>query len=127
MIQKRPIGIMILSIITIIYALLDIGQFFMPIETESRIEYAFPILGILFLPFGIGAMAIKEWARKGIIFSYCIAIVITIFDVFQNMPSGIILNCSFILFFFTVIVYFSRREIRQFFTSKSEQNKNNGI
>jgi len=119
--QKRPIGVTIVSIAAIIYGVLDIGALFMPIITEEIIEYSIPILGILFLLFGIGTLALKEWARIGMIFGCMLAILQSALSIFSpvalydRLPVAIFLNVVFIILFGLVIFYFTRRKIKMNF------------
>lgn len=100
MYQKRPTGVTIISIATIIYGVLDICQLFMPIITEERIEYSIPITGILLSLFGIGTLALKEWARIGMIFGCMLAIFQSLLGIYyERLPVAFILNILFIILF----------------------------
>jgi hypothetical protein len=108
---KRPLGIIIISIGAFIYALLDIGQLFMPTTTQTRIEYNFPIIGLLLLIFGVGLLLLKEWARKGMIIASILAIVLSSPGLLQSSPVNII---SFVvtIIFGLLIYYFMRASVK---------------
>ncbi len=112
---KRPLGIVIISIGAIIYALLDIGQLFMPVTTESQIEYSIPFLGILFLIFGIGLFLLKDWARKGMMASCILAIIQSVSGILQSSPINII-SLIFIFIFGLIIYYFTRATVKNSLT-----------
>lgn len=111
--QKRPVGVTIISIAAIIYGVLDIGQLFVPVITEERIEYSVPFLGILLLLFGIGTLALKEWARVGMIFGCVLAIFQLALGIFSGrLPLEICFSLIFIILFGLVIFYFTRLKIK---------------
>lgn len=111
--QKRPVGVTIISIAAIIYGVLDIGQLFVPVITEERIEYSVPFLGILLLLFGIGTLALKEWARVGMIFGCALAIFQLALGIFSGrLPLEICFSLIFIILFGLVIFYFTRLKIK---------------
>ena len=108
---KRPLGIVIIIIGALIYALLDIGQLFMPVTTQSQIEYSLPIIGLLLLICSIGLYLLKEWARKGMIIACVIAIILSAPDILKSSPANIISLMIIIIFGF-LIYYFTRASIK---------------
>lgn len=122
--MKRPTGVIIISIVTIVYGLLDIGDFlfFQPVVTEKRIEYSIPFLGIIFLISGVGALASKPWARVGIIIGCMLATFYSVQDIYYGgLPAGIFTHVVFIILYALVIFYLTRPRISMAFKGKSTE------
>jgi hypothetical protein len=120
--KKRPLGVSVISVSVITYGVLDIVQLFMPIRTETTIEYSFPILGILFIINGIGIFASIEWARKGMIIACCLAIIMSVQTITQPFPLNVVSLLSIIIFGL-IVFYLMRTTIKNYFIEHESASK----
>ena len=120
--RKRSIGLIIICLAAILYGILDIGQVFMPTVTGDRVEYSIPLIGALLLAFSIGTLAMKDWARRLMIFACMYAIFETGRGLFYDTQAVmVILSVIFIVLFVLVIFYLTRPRVRMHFKKKESR------
>ncbi len=116
---NSPIWIKVVSVFFIIYGILDIGEFFMPVETDATIEYSLPFLGIVLLLPGIGMLLLKEWARKVAAFGCVYAVIISILGLRLASTFELFIGFIFICLFGLIFMYLTRSSIQSYFIKKS--------
>jgi len=122
--RKRPVEATIISIVAIIYGVLEIVEFLFisPVITEKKIIYTIPFLGTIFLLSGVGTLALKEFGRMGMIIGCMIAIFYSGQAIYRGgLPEGIFLHVVFIIVYVLVIFYFTRPGVAVSFKKTSLQ------
>lgn len=112
---NSPILIKAISVFFIIYGILDIGEFLMPVETETTVEYSLPFLGIVLLVSGVGMLLSKEWGRKVAAFGCIYAVIISILGLRNSSDSELLIGIIFICLFGLILWYLTRSSIQNYF------------